>query len=223
MSDPMSSDGTTEPHDRPRCVGTSKQTGKRCGLAPAPGATVCKWHGAGAPQVRAAAERRIAHEVAERAVATLGLRRDIGPEEALLEELQWTAGHVAWLRQRVQELDPEALAWGVTEEKDVGSGEHPGLDTTSAAVPSVWWELYRAERKHLLAVIHEANTARIDERRIRLAEQQGSLVAEVIRRSFDGVLEALQRLGLAAVLAEAWPALVRDVVGRELRALGSAS
>jgi hypothetical protein len=223
MSDPVSGDPATAPHDRPRCVGTSKQTGERCGLAPARGATVCKWHGAGAPQVRAAAERRLAHEAAERAVATLGLRRDIGPEEALLEELQWTAGHVAWLRQRVQDLDPEALVWGVTEEKDVGSGERPGLDVTQSAQPSIWWELYRQERKHLLAVIHEANTARIDERRIRLAEQQGSLVAEVIRRSFDGVLAALLGLGLAAGLVEAWPGLVRDVVGRELRALGGAS
>jgi hypothetical protein len=197
--------------------------GKFCTKPPMRGQARCGSHGGRAPQNVAAAERRLAHEAAEKAVATLGLRRDVGPEEALLEELQWTAGHVAWLRQRVQDLDPEALVWGVTEEKDVGSGERPGLDVTQSAQPSIWWELYRQERKHLLAVIHEANTARIDERRIRLAEQQGSLVAEVIRRSFDGVLAALLGLGLAAGLVEAWPGLVRDVVGRELRALGGAS
>jgi hypothetical protein len=190
-----------------------------CRKYPRRGGIRCEDDGGNSPQALAAAERRVAHQAAERAVQTLGLRRDIGPEDALLEELQWTAGHVAWLRERVQELEPQELVWGVTEEKDVGSGEHPGVDTTSAAAPNVWWELYRQERKHLLAVIHEANTAKIDQRRIKLAEEQGALVAGVIRRSFDKVLDALVALGLAQALAEAWPGLVRGVVTGELRAL----
>ena len=44
---------------REKCTATSKQSGKRCGHWPVPGATVCKWHGGGAPQVRAAAEQRL--------------------------------------------------------------------------------------------------------------------------------------------------------------------
>jgi len=49
---------------REKCTATSKQSGKRCGHWPVPGATVCKWHGGGAPQVRAAAERRVQEQQA---------------------------------------------------------------------------------------------------------------------------------------------------------------
>lgn len=55
------------------CTATSTTTGKRCGRAPAPGSKVCKRHGAAAPQVEAAAARR----VAEREVAELAERLDI--------------------------------------------------------------------------------------------------------------------------------------------------
>ncbi len=40
------------------CTGTSKQTKQRCGNPPIRGGTVCKFHGGGAPQVKAAAHRR---------------------------------------------------------------------------------------------------------------------------------------------------------------------
>lgn len=50
----MSEDRT----DTPRCKATAKGTGERCKRRPAPGSEVCVKHGAGAPQVRAAAERR---------------------------------------------------------------------------------------------------------------------------------------------------------------------
>jgi len=45
---------------RPRCTATSVMTGKQCKRRPHPGSNVCTKHGAGAPQVRAAAERRLA-------------------------------------------------------------------------------------------------------------------------------------------------------------------
>lgn len=41
------------------CVGTSKQSGKRCKRRPIPGGTVCIIHGGGAPQVMLAAEERL--------------------------------------------------------------------------------------------------------------------------------------------------------------------
>lgn len=43
----------------PHCSATSKQTGKPCGAHVARGYTVCYWHGARAPQVRATAEERL--------------------------------------------------------------------------------------------------------------------------------------------------------------------
>lgn len=42
-----------------RCTATSKQSGQRCRQHPIPGGTVCRFHGGGAPQVRAKAEERL--------------------------------------------------------------------------------------------------------------------------------------------------------------------
>lgn len=43
-----------------RCGATAKTTGKQCGYSAIPGGVVCRFHGGRAPQVKAAAERRLA-------------------------------------------------------------------------------------------------------------------------------------------------------------------
>lgn len=198
-----------------------KSNGEPCKNWAVKGATVCRNHGGSAPQVRAAAARRREQEAAQKAVATLGLPVDISPTEALLEEVRWTAGHVQWLRGRVQELDTvpvvhdvhgdpvepaegHDLVWGTTKVKT--GGDDAG--TTQEATPSVWYELYERERKHLVTVCAAALKAGVEERRVRLAEQQGELVATVIRR----ILDALD-------LTPAQQARVPEVVPAQLRAL----
>jgi hypothetical protein len=148
----------------------------------------------------------IAEERARRAVETYGLPRDVSPTDALLEEVRYTAGHVAWLREQVRELQPDALVWGVTEETDKQATEFAGTDTTSAASPSIWLELYYRERKHLVDVCKAAISVGIEERYVRLAEAQGAVVAEVIRK----ILGRLE-------LTEAQTRLVPLVVPEELR------
>lgn len=202
------------------CTGHRKSDGQPCRRPCRPG-EVCNSHGGAAPQVRAARARREQEAAAATAVATLGLSIDVSPTEALLEEVRWTAGHVHWLRGKVQELERGAIAsgngaddaainhplvWGTTKEVDKGSGEHPGTDTTVAAAPSVWYELYAKERQHLVAVCAAALKAGVEERRVRLAEQQGDLVATAIRR----ILDALN-------LSPDQQQLVGTVVPRELR------
>lgn len=44
----------------PRCIAKSKQTGAQCKQRPHPGATVCRFHGGAAPQVKAKAAARLA-------------------------------------------------------------------------------------------------------------------------------------------------------------------
>ncbi|QZN85313.1 hypothetical protein [Cellulomonas sp. C5510] len=187
-------------------------------------------HGGGSPQAQAAGRRRQEEAAAAVAVQTLGLPVDISPTDALLEEVRWTAGHVQWLRRRVQELHEEpthqaftldgrpvgtanpsgrdALVWGTTKVVDKQSGEAPGTDTTQEARPSIWYELYGRERKHLVTVCQAAIKAGVEERRVRLAEQQGELVAGAIRA-------ILADLGLTAEQE----ALVAEVVPRHLRVL----
>jgi hypothetical protein len=168
----------------------------------------CKLHGGCAPSSNVAAMVAQASE----AVVTYGLPRDISPTDALLEEVRYSAGHVAWLREKVRELEDEDLVWGKTEEVDRVGGEFPGTDTTHAAKPNVWLELYYRERKHLVDVTKAAISVGIEERRVRLAEAQGQLVAEVIRR-------ILGRLDLSPGQS----ALVPKVVSEELRRAAAAA
>lgn len=223
-----------------------KNAGKTCELAPAEGAKRCWRHGGKAPQVQAAAERRVAEAAARetmaRAVRTLGLPIDIDPGKALLDEIHWTAGHVAWLRDKVQELETvgnltrgtddrttwskdgdeelhegsdesgnpnaHALVWGQTEYRDKTGGEDAGQTVVEQAGVNIWYQLYLKEREHLAKVCALALKAGIEERKVKLAESQGLLVADVIRR-------ILGALGLSPEQQQ----LVPVVVPRELRAL----
>lgn len=175
-----------------RCKATAKSTGEQCARQAIAGGTVCRVHGGATARSKAAAARRREQEAAQAAVTTLGLPVDISPTEALLEEVRWTAGHVQWLRGKVQELEERAdadgdvensLVWGITKSK-TGGDDH---GVTSEAAPSVWYVLYERERKHLVQVASAALKAGVEERRVRLAKSQGELVATVIRRILDAL------------------------------------
>jgi hypothetical protein len=153
----------------------------------------CKLHGGKSPSGNKHAEREQAHA----AVVTYGLPREIDPHAALLEELHRTAGHVAWLGQIIAsgkmavEQSPTRKARTVKLDQDVfGGGQQP----------SVWVELYHRERKHFADVAKTCIAVGIEERRVQIAEQQGQLLAEVIR----GVLTDLGVVGRPEV-----PAVVR--------------
>lgn len=169
-----------------------------------PGHGACKLHGGSTPTHRSAAQA----ELARRAVTTYGLPRDIGPAVALLEEVHRTAGHVSWLQAKVADLEEEDLVWGITEQVDKQATEYSGTDTTRAAKPNLWLVLYQQERKHLAAVAKAAIDAGCHERLVRLAEEQGAVLAGAIRAILaDLDLTAEQRTR------------VREVVPRHLRAL----
>jgi hypothetical protein len=203
------------PSGQRRCWGR-KNTGGQCGQIAMRGQNVCKNHGGKAPQNLAKAEERLTEERARVLVETYGRKIETTATEALLDEVKWSAGHVAWLRERVQEIEAEAVAagadhehplvWGVTRKKTGGED----FGTTTEAAPNVWLKLYQQERTHLVKVCSEAIRAGIEERRIKLAEQEGALVAQAIR----SILADLD-------LTEKQLALVPEVVPRHLRALAS--
>jgi len=207
--------------EHPGCTGhisSGERKGQPCRKPCKPG-QVCTAHGGRAPQVKAAQERRAVEVKAAEAVRVLGLPVDVSPTDALLQEVQWTAGHVAWLRGKVQELEPESLVWGATKKVDRAGA---GVETTDGSAPSVWYELYARERDHLVKVSAAALRAGVEERKVRLAESQGNIVIELIRRVLDGLYRALITAGFDdAVLQDAWDAAVADVVPREVRALAT--
>lgn len=195
-----------------RCTAKAKSTGVQCARYAIEGASTCRVHGSGSKKAKAAAARRVAEAKAaaeaEKAVVTLGLSRDVSPSEALLEEVRWTAGHVDWLRDRVREVERDELVWGKTKVKDGYGPMGPSAETVEGATPSVWYDLYERERKHLVAVCTAALRAGVEERRVRLAEAQGEQVAAVIK----AILGDLQ-------LTAAQQERVGEVVPRRLRLL----
>ncbi len=194
----------SDPHQR--CTARN-QAGGQCKNPAVPGATVCRFHGGAAPQVQEAAQRRIAIAEARQAAVTLGLLIDISPEQALLDEVQRCAGMVAFYQARVEEIADagfNSLVFGLTKSK---IGGEDGGDTFEAK-PSVWLQLLNEERDRLVRVCAAALRAGIEERRVKLAEQQGILVAAVVRR-------ILTRLNLT----DDQLALVPTVVPEELRTL----
>jgi hypothetical protein len=171
----------TPPEPR-RCKARSrKNNGEQCRKPPMHGQDVCGTHGGKAPRALAAAERRMAEVRAAKAVATFGLPREINPRDALLEEVYRTAGAIDWLHSQILELEARDVIWGVTEEVSKTATEYEGVDTTHAASINVWVELWQKERKHLVDVSKAALGAGIEERRVKLAEQQGALLAGVIK------------------------------------------
>lgn len=211
---------TAEPdpiHDgRSYCGGKKKQGEGTCTQpagwgTPHPGTGRCKLHGGCAPSSVAAGTEALARK----AVETYGLPRDISPTDALLEEVRYSAGHVAWLRAKVAEIEAEDLVWGKTEEVDKNASEFAGTDTTHAAAVNVWLDLYFRERKHLLDLTKTAISVGIEERRVRLAEAQGSLMNDVIRR-------ILARLNLTGDQSALLPVVVPEEL-RRAAAMASAN
>jgi hypothetical protein len=164
----------------------------------------CKLHGGNTPVHKNAGKR----ELARRAMETFGLPIDVNPTEALLQEVHRTAGHVAWLGERVKELNETQVTWSQSSIVDKQATEFPGVDTTESAGAHALIQLYQSERAHLVAVCKTAISAGIEERRVRLAESQGQMLATVIRAILDDLH-----------LTPDQQSLVGEVVPRHLRAV----
>lgn len=191
-----------------RCTATTKESGERCRRMCVVGAAVCTVHGGNASQVKRAADKRAAMKKVEALVATYGLPVITTPQQAMLDEVHRTAGHVAWLQEQVRALTPDELAWGVTKVKEGGDDR----GTTEEAVPNALLRLYQDERDRLVRVCAAALRAGIEERQVRLAEQQGALLVDLIR----GILDDLK-------LTPEQKAMVPIVVPQHLRALQGAA
>lgn len=184
ISTKPSDKGPVEPDTK--CNAALRSRGKLCGQPAGwgtdhPGIGRCKKHGGASPSYLGEVQRL----AATRAVATYGLPVETNPHEALLQELMRTQGHVDWLRIQVGQLDVDTVAGPVGSEgtNDVGVHFHPRYE------PDVMLRLYHTERKHLIAVAKACAEAGIEERRIRIAEEQGKLIATAITN-------VLKRLGV---------------------------
>ena len=196
-----------------RCS-AKRRNGEGCGAWAVKGATVCRMHGGSSPQARAAAARRVQEEKAAKAAQRLAQPIETDPSQALLDLVSSAAGEVAYWRNRVDEIqdrDEKRLTSGltkITEGKDRG-----GVTTlrTVETIAAIEYRMWTAAQDRLAQYATAALRAGVEERRVRLAEDQGALVAQVIRRILD-------RLDLSEWQAE----MVGSIVPEELRALSQA-
>lgn len=150
--------------DAPKCgakrTGSDETCGNPAGYRTAhPGRGPCARHFGCTPHI---VSKYIIEEAMENATAAgfRGIEVEIGPHEALLEEVRRTAGKVRYLGDYLDftELDK---------------------DTTIRIEREFRWE-----RSHLVAVCGVAARAGVEERAVRIAEQWGAELATVMGRIF---------------------------------------
>jgi hypothetical protein len=215
--------GTTIYPDR--CTAIAKSTGEQCKRRPHPGTTKCVKHGSGAPQVRAAAKRRLALGQATAELDRLGIPVEVDPSEAMLAMVHEAAGNVAFLRMRVQELEQAGRLTGNHDADDVVSAiaeeDNPRPSIAGRVDPKnfkaerhVLVAMYDDERERLVRWAKACRDAGVEEHRVALAEKQGAMLAEVLRNLLASLSATLIAAGLAEqviqrVFAQEVPPLVR--------------
>lgn len=233
---PKSCEQCGEPHvlrgtERPSCAAHRKADGRPCGQPPRNGQKVCRKHGGNTAKALSAAQRRLEAEAANRMIADALAEAYAGdvpvvdPAEAMLQAVSWKHAEVVALRAAVATLGVEERVWG-TKRKKFGGEDH---GTTMEAGPHIWWQMLRASEDQLVKYAAAARAAGCDEARVRLAEEQGRMVAATIQRSFAAMLGWVEQVLTDAghtdalqLLAAAWSEQVRQIVPRELRAISAA-
>lgn len=202
-----------------------RSDGSPCQAWPIKGANVCRVHGGRAPQVKAAAKRRLALGEAVQELDRLGVPVEVDPSEAMLSMVHEAAGNVAFLRMRVQELEQAGRLTGNHDPDDIVSAiaeeENPRPSIAGRVDPKNWKgephvlvSMYDAERERLVKWAKACRDAGVEEHRVALAEKQGELLAEVLRSLLTGLQGTLIAAGLAEqvvrrVFASDVPPLVR--------------
>lgn len=147
-----------------------------------------------------------ANEMAGELMVFYGTPVDTNPIEALLDEVSRTAGHVAWLAQRIgqfnvplnlEELDPDTKI-----SRKVTAGIPPEVEG--------WLRMYQSERAQLVRVAAAALHAGVNERLVQIAEHQGAKLADAVETILDQLhLTAAQ----AALVPVVVPGVLRQLMG----------
>ncbi len=178
-----------------RCVATSKRSGNRCKRRPIEGGTVCAMHGGSAPQVQAAAARRVlTQQVEADAAAVLATIGVTGVDDPLHE--------LALLASEARAFQDAIGARVNALQERIRFSSDQGTEQLRSEVALYERAMDRTGR--FLEVLVRSG---FEERRVRISEATAALLAGTITRILD-------QLELTAAQRE----LVATVVPAELRA-----
>lgn len=163
-------------HKRWECTRGKKSSAGNCHSPSVLGYTACRMH----------VGKRVAddpqHILAVEQISNPlgGQPLDIGPAEALLWRVRVLAGEVQRLDDLIATLERDELVFGVTREETTETPD--GLLTRTITESRVnTWVLLRHQRETMLQGACEAALrANIEERLVRLAEQQGAVIHRLL-------------------------------------------
>lgn len=152
------------------------------------GVGVCTMHGGKSPKLAArsaaAKAERQARWVAERHAVPV----EINAIDAVIAEMARTNGLIDFYQAKIDELDDNAMVFGVAKIVDQRSGQgRPGRDTTFAPRVNAWISLRDAERDRLRSLAIDAARVDLDTKRLRLDAARHGLIVH----NLDGLLSAL--------------------------------
>jgi hypothetical protein len=200
-----------------RCLGhrESKADGHvfPCGRTNSDGNQACYTHGGPRSSKARQHARRAAIKPRSKALSTaiatlnqLGIPMETDPLEALIGQLSESAGIVAIFRERLQALRiPKAGEGG-------GLDAIFGPDHTGDLAPHILLALYNEERERFAKLAKLALDAGVQERQVRVIEQQATLFADLMRKVLDD-----PTLGLSEIQRQTG----RRIAASHLRLVGS--
>ena len=203
-----------------------------CKKRPVNGATVCRSHGAGAPQVKAAARRNVALASAMAELSKLGGFVQLEPADAMLAMVHEAAWNVALYRHLVQRLRVNDVDAGTGELEGPGD-EGPFIDDIDRselgasiasrvdpgnwkAAPHIWVTMYDAERERLMRWSKACRDAGVDERQVALAEADARRIVAILLAGFDALFALLEGDVAGDRLAELRREQLPDIVRRAI-------
>jgi hypothetical protein len=135
----------------------------------------CKLHGGASPQ----AELAGAVQLARREATVMGSPLDVEPHVAILECIRIAAGEVRYASEQIAALTPDDAAGQVVTTIERFGGENGGGSGPPAL--HIWIVARHQAMDRLVDYSKVAIAAGIEERRVKLAEQQGALLAQAIK------------------------------------------
>lgn len=231
---PDSTRGRIQDDKGPRSLAEAKLKGPKCGAPrrassfrgegpcslPAgwgtdhPGFGHCKLHLGNAPSHQVAAVK----EMLFRDMPILGAPIEIDPHAGVLQEIHRTAGHIEWMRLMLAAMgtDPHSDHAEDVEEllgfMPVGARAALMQFSEKGQDISVWMSLYQQERTHFVRTCKMAVDMGCAERAVKIAEDQGKQIAQVILRVVNDP---------ELSLTNAQKVKVPEIVRRELMALSA--